>query len=66
MITGKLTIFKDENSIDPETNEPILIELTDYELPFIEIAFNIGKRRVYLKFRKSDLDREIKEARSAS
>jgi hypothetical protein len=65
MIIGEVTVYRGDADC-AELQEPTMIELIDLELPFVEIAFQIGRRRVYLKFRKSDLDREIKEARSAS
>ena len=62
MIAGEVISFI-RNSDDPEIDESVLIELTEIEEPFIEIATDVGKRRIYLRFRISDLLREIKEAK---
>jgi hypothetical protein len=62
MIAGKAASFvvgKD----DPEFDSPVLIEVTDWSDRSIEVAFDFGKRRVYLSFRPSDLSRELKELR---
>lgn len=65
MIAGEVISFIG-NSEDPEVSQPALIELTDWsDGPFIELAANVGKRRVYLKFRMSDLVRELDEAKQA-
>jgi hypothetical protein len=49
---------------DAETDGCALIELTDWsKAPFIEIAADVGKRRVYFKFRVEDLLRAIDEER---
>jgi len=63
MIAGEVIIFR--NGLDdPETQGPALIELTEWD-KVIEIAFNDNRRRIYVKFRLSDLIREVKEARAA-
>jgi hypothetical protein len=62
MIAGKATSFvigKDE----PEFDRSVLIEVVDWSDREIEVAFDCGKRRVYLSFRPSDLMRELKELR---
>ena len=65
MIAGEVISFIG-NSEDPEDSQPALIELTEWsDGPFIELAANVGKRRVYLKFRMSDLVRELDEAKQA-
>ena len=67
MIAGEVISFVG-NSEDPEVSRPALIELTDCgnaEEPFIELAADVGKRRVYFKFRMADLVREIDEAKKA-
>jgi len=65
MIAGEVISFIG-NSEDPEVSQPALIELTEWsDGPFIELAANVGKRRVYLKFRMSDLVRELDEAKQA-
>lgn len=65
MIAGEVISFVG-NSEDPEVACPTLIELTDWsEGPFIELAASVGKRRVYFKFRMTDLVRELDEAKQA-
>lgn len=65
MIAGEITVFKGEKD-DPDVYCPALIELTEWgKDPFIEIAADAGKNRIYLRFRMSDLLREIKEIESA-
>ena len=49
-------------SDDAEVDADELIELTSWDKE-IEIAFDAGKRRVYVRFRLEDLIREVKEAR---
>lgn len=61
MIAGEIIVFRNGQD-DTETQEPTLIELTDCGKE-IEMAFNAGKRRIYVRFRLSDLVREVKEAR---
>jgi hypothetical protein len=63
MIAGEVISFIG-NSEDPEVAGPSLIELTDCsDGPFIELAANVGKRRVYFRFRMADLVRELDEAK---
>lgn len=63
MIAGEVVSFVKGND-DAEFAQAALIELTEWgENPFIELAANVGKRRVYFKFRISDLLREIEEAK---
>jgi len=63
MIAGEVVSFIGNNE-DPEVSCPALIELVDWsDKSFIELAANVGKRRVYIKFRMVDLMREIDEAR---
>lgn len=65
MIAGEVISYVG-NSDDFEVSQPALIELTDWsEAPFIELAADVGKRRVYFRFRMSDLVREINEAKGA-
>jgi len=65
MIAGEVISFVG-NSEDPEVSQSSLIELTDWsDRPFIELAANVGKRRVYFKFRMSDLVRELDESKQA-
>lgn len=65
MIAGEVISFVG-NSEDPEVSRPVLIELTDWSnAPFIELAADVGKRRVYFKFRMADLVRAIDEAKQA-
>jgi hypothetical protein len=60
MIAGSATVFNSKD--DPEFDDDVLIEVTDWgNRPNVEVAFSFGKRRVYLRFRTSDLLREIKE-----
>ena len=63
MIAGEISYFKGSNDEDG-TRCDGLIELTEWGDQFIEIAANAGNTRVYLKFRLSDLLREVKEART--
>ena len=63
MIAGNLIMFRGEQD-EPETDNPVLIELTEWGTE-IEISADAGRRRVYLKFRLEDLVREVKETRSA-
>ena len=66
MISGEVISFVG-NSEDPEVSGQALIELTDWsDAPFIELAADVGKRRVYFKFRMADLVREIDEEKQAS
>ena len=61
MIAGEIISFV-HGADNPEIDTDALIELTEWgHNPFIEIAADVGKRRVYFKFRLSDLLREIKE-----
>jgi len=61
MIAGEVVSYVGDAD-KPEVDTQELIELTDWSSdPFIEIAADVGKRRVYFKFRISDLLREIKE-----
>lgn len=63
MIAAEVAVWKGEGRDCPVFDKPILVELTDWSLPFVELAFDINSsQRVYLKFRLSDLQREIKEA----
>jgi len=65
MIAGEIVSFIGDNA-NAEVDEATLIELTDWSnTPYIEIGANVGKRRVYFKFRMSDLVREIKEFSNA-
>jgi hypothetical protein len=65
MIAGEVISFVG-NSEDPEVSRPELIELTDRsDTPFIELSANVGKRRVYFKFRMADLVRELEECKNA-
>lgn len=65
MIAGEVIAFVGNNG-EPEVSRPALIELTDWsDAPFIELAADVGKRRVYFKFRLADLVREIDEAKKA-
>jgi hypothetical protein len=62
MIAGEATVFRREHD-SPDFDCPVLVELTDWEGPVIEVAFDINRgQRVYLRFRLSDLQREFKEA----
>ena len=49
------------NKEDAAIDEDVLIEITDSEKPFLEIAFSTGGRRTYLTFRLADLIREARE-----
>lgn len=60
MIAGELTIYKDGND-DPTFSQDVLIECTDWSETFVEISTSAGKQRLFLKFRLSDLIREVKE-----
>ena len=64
MIAGEITTFK-SNEDDTGTIKNCLIELTEWGDPFIEIAVEIARGRAYLKFRLSDLLREIEEAKNS-
>lgn len=65
MIAGEVISFK-AGKVNPEVDCSALIELTDWgDNPFIELAANVGKRRVYIKFRMADLVRELDEAKQA-
>ena len=55
MIAGNLIMFRGEQD-EPETDNPVLIELTEWGTE-IEISADAGRRRVYLKFRLEDLVR---------
>lgn len=65
MIAGEVISFVGY-VCDAEVSQPALIELTDWSnSPFIELAADVGKRRVYFRFRMSDLVRELDEAKQA-
>ncbi|HUW46440.1 MAG TPA: hypothetical protein VMW50_11680 [Dehalococcoidia bacterium] len=65
MIAGEVISFVG-NRDEPEVSRPTLIELTNWsDTPFIELAADVGNRRVYFKFRMADLVREIDEAKKA-
>lgn len=65
MIAGEVISFVG-SSEDPEVSRPALIEITDWsDAPFIELAAEVGRRRVYFKFRMADLVRELNEAKQA-
>jgi len=55
---GRQSVFRGED--DEGKNTDHVIEVTDTE-PEIELAWNSGKVRTYLRVRKSDLLRAIKE-----
>jgi hypothetical protein len=59
MIAGELKIFSNKTD-DALIDGPALLELTEWG-DFIELAFDVGTKRQYIRFRYSDLKREIKE-----
>lgn len=61
MIAGEISVYRG-NADDAEIAGPALIEVTEWGLPMIEVAVEAGKRRIYIRFRLSDLLREVKEA----
>ncbi|MEM7209602.1 MAG: hypothetical protein AAF434_17415 [Pseudomonadota bacterium] len=63
MFAGEVTSFRGDDE-DPELEESVLFEVTSWgNDPYIELATQVGERRVYLKFRMFDLQREVKEQR---
>lgn len=65
MIAGEVMSFVNGKD-DVEVDCAALIELTDWsQTPFIELAADVGKRRIYFKFRLADLQRELKECEAA-
>jgi hypothetical protein len=64
MIAAKALVFKRAGD-DPAFDNGLLLDLTDDDGREIEIAATINAgQRVYLKFRLSDLVREVKELRA--
>lgn len=62
MIAGRTIVFR--NGCDaPEVEQDVLVDLTEWGKE-IEVVFDAGRRRVYVKFRLEDLIREVKEARA--
>lgn len=62
MIAGEVISYVGKNE-DAEVAQAALIELTEWNMAsFIELAANVGERRVYFRFRMSDLVREFDEA----
>lgn len=64
MIAGRAIVFRNGTD-DPEIEQDVLVDLTEWGKE-VEISFDAGRRRVYVKFRLEDLIREVKEARAES
>jgi hypothetical protein len=53
--------FNDSGEGDEIYDDASLGELTDVADGYVEIGMTYGEERVYVRFRKSDLDRAVKE-----
>lgn len=62
-IVGELELWKDGGK-QPEFDELVVVGLVDCNEHFIEITFKANSQKIYLRFRRADLLREIREARA--
>lgn len=61
MIVVHFTKFESTDSEDPYFQKHSLAEITEVEGDFIEMCFDADEENNYLRVRKSDLLREVRE-----
>ena len=62
---GEIVMFKTPEADTSEAECSTIVEVVEIRGPVIELAFNVGKRRVYLSFLAGDLLRALGEGSGA-
>ena len=56
---AKVNAYKNQEAEEAEFEDEVILEIVEVDQQFVEVAFNIDKRRVYLKFDLSDLVKNV-------